>query len=161
MDNQNDTVLPPTIKKDSNDTNMQNNILEPNHLQTEHYNENIGVNLTHMSENQLTPTRTDILQENSIFSHEYNSEDMIQLSQLSPINTSRVTQYTYNNNDNINHNITTSASTTSIQTSSDDSNSIQPRNLNNIFPTDRETNQHDFNNSTKGNLETQGPGNNT
>jgi hypothetical protein len=130
--------------KSNSGSNKLNEVLHQPNKNTDNINTDID---------QLTDKTEEIT---NVEKNNSKIKNKIQLSQLSPINTSRVTQHTYNKNDNINHNIPTSATTTSRQTSSDDSNSIQPRNLNNIFPTERETNQNDFNNLSKGNLETQG-----
>jgi hypothetical protein len=158
IENNIETTLPPTIEQDKNVDHEQTNLLNMENSTTENDNEQTSLNLTQMSENQLTPTRMDNLQETSTFSHDYNSEDMIQLSQLSPINTSRITQHLHNNTNNNFNTSSTSTTTHAIPIANDELNSIQPRNLINIFPNSRENSQSDINKSTKGNLETQEPG---
>jgi hypothetical protein len=161
--NQSESQLPTTIKKTQNDNKFKTTTLDLENTTMEQENDQLSVNLTQLPEHQLTPPQADNLQETSTFSHEYNSEDMIQLSQLSPINTSRTGNHTYSNTNNeFNHTDIINTTNQAIPLANDDSVSIQPRNLNDIYPNSRENSQSDNNNSLNtGNLETQGPGHNT
>jgi hypothetical protein len=118
-----------------------------------------SLNLTQMSENQLSPLHGTNNQQETDYSNEYNSDNMLQLS---PINTSTVNQHL--NTSTENSQMTTDndfhVQATSLE-SDDTTNIIEPRNLNNIFPDHRNNSPNDHNYSKEGNLETQGPGRNT
>jgi hypothetical protein len=105
-----------------------------------------------MTDNQLTPLQTENNQSST-----FNSEDMLNLEQSSPIHT-RFTQQTQNNNS-----AQSTRGTNSTQSNSngnDESTHIQPRNLNNNYPINGNQSQLD-NNNTDGNLNTKVSGNNT
>jgi hypothetical protein len=112
-----------------------------------------------MSENQPSPMHGTNNQQETDYSNEYNSDNMLQLS---PINTSTVNQHL--NNSTENSQMTTDndfhVQATSLE-SDDTTNIIEPRNLNNIFPDHRNNSPNDHNYSNEGNLETQGPGHST
>jgi hypothetical protein len=138
--NQSKSQFPTTIKKTQHDNKFKTTILDLENSTMEQDNNQLSVNLTQLPEHQLTPIQADNLQETSIFSHKYNSENMIQLSQLSPTNTSRTTHHTYSNTNNeLNHTDIFSTTNQAIPLANDDCDSIQPRNLNDIYPNNGET----------------------
>jgi hypothetical protein len=132
-----------TSPSQQNETNTSPNIS----IQDDQF----SINTTTMTEDHITPQRTTTLHDTN---HEYNSEDMISLPQLSPIQQLQPTQHTYDITDNSQNN---TSSTEPISLVNNDPQRIQPRNLINIYP-DREYRYTENNDKTQGNLETQETG---